>query len=138
LRFFRRRAAPSRGENRLDAEDVAPGGAVFCAAWTCRILGDVAAQLAAFAARRVGGIEQPDRLDGVLQIGGNDAGLGDSDQVALVDLEDAVHPFEAQDDATSHRQGAAGEPRARAARRHRDAVLEGEAQDGLYLIGGGR
>ena len=86
------------------------------------VFGDVAAQLAALAARRVGRVEQADRLDGTLQVGGDDAGLGDRDEIPAVDLSNPVHALEGQHDAAGDCQGTAREARAGAARCHRDAA----------------
>ena len=86
-------------------------------------LGDVAADHRLSQARRIRRIEQPDAFDRVLQIAGDDVRLDDREQVALVDLENAIQPLEAEDDAAVHRHGAAGVAGAAAARHERRARL---------------
>ena len=51
-----------------------------------------------------------------------------------VDLEDAVHARERDDDAAGHRRRAAGEPRPGAARDERHALAVARAEDGLHLL----
>ena len=71
----------------------------------------------------IGRIEQPDALDRVLQVAGDDVRLDDGEQVGLVDLEDAVQPLEAEHDAAVHGHGAAGIAGAATARHERRARL---------------
>ncbi len=65
-----------------------------------------------------------------MEIHDEDAGLGDCHQVLLVDLQDPVHPLEAEGDAAVHRVGAAAEPRPRPLGRDWYPLLVGESHDG--------
>ena len=71
--------------------------------------------------RRIGRIEQPDAFDRLLELPRDHVGLDDGDEVRLVDLEDAVHPLQRDDDAAAHRDAAARVARAAAARHERHA-----------------
>ena len=62
----------------------------------------------------------------------------DGAAVGVVDVEDLVHPHHADDDGVCHRQRAAGERGAGAARHDADAVLVAVAQHGGDLFGGFR
>ena len=79
---------------------------------------------------RVGRVEEALRRDraGDGEIG--DAGLDPGGAVGEVDVEDAVHLGDADDDRVLLRDGAAGERGAGAARHHLDALLMAEAQHG--------
>ena len=97
----------------LQADDVAAGDAVLDRLAAARVLGDVAADEAGLEAHRVAGVEEAEVLDRVVDLVGDDARLDDRDQVGLVDLEDAVHPVDQEDDAAEDRDRPAGEARAR-------------------------
>ena len=90
------------------------------------------------AAGRVGRIEQALLLDRLLQLLGVDAGLDDGDEVGGVDFLDAVHALQRKHDAAVHGHAAADVAVAGAARRDRNAVAVGEAQDGGDGLGAAR
>ena len=103
----------ARRQHGLESEHVLLRDAVLERARPARALGDVAADRRLPQAGRIRRIEQADALDGVLQVAGDHVRLDDREQVRLVDLEDAVHPLEAEDDAAAHRHRAAGVARCR-------------------------
>ena len=108
-----------------DAEQVVGGDAVFEAMRAARVHRDVAADGAGELRGRVGRVEEavgPDRF-GDREIG--DAGLDPRVAVGEVDLEDAVHLGQAEDDRVLLRDGAAGERGAGAARHDVDARRRG-------------
>ncbi len=90
-------------QHGFGAEHVLFRHAVLECARAAGALGDVAADDRLFQARWIGRIEQADALDRILQIAGDDVGLDDGEQIALVDFEDAIEPLEAEDDAAAHR-----------------------------------
>ncbi len=122
-------------QHRLEAQHVLLGRPVLERARPAGALGDVAADDRLPQRRRVRRIEEPDLLDRVLEIAGDDVGFDDGDEVGFVDLEDAVHPLERDHDAAARRDRAAGVAGAAAARHHRDPVLRAEAHDRRDLRG---
>jgi hypothetical protein len=122
-------------QHDLEREDVVAGDAVLQAARAPGVLRDVPADRALLETRRIGRVEEPALLDLGLQPRVDHAGLDDRDAVDLVDLEDPVHPRDAEDDAARQRDGAAGEPAPHRARRDRDAARGRDAVDGTHLGG---
>ena len=109
-------------QHHRDAEEVVGGDAVFQAMRAAGVHGDVAGDGAGELARRIGRVEEArmrDRLgDG--EVG--DAGLHARGAVVEIDVEDAVHLGDAEDDGVLLREGAAGERGAGAARHDLDAI----------------
>ena len=97
--------------------------------------GDVAPDRAGRLARRVRGVVKPVVRGVGAEVGVDDAGTHDGQLVAVVHLEDAVHAGGAHDDATARRNGAAAQPRARAAADDGNTELVGDAHHGLHLGG---
>src|SRR4029453_11515890 len=93
---------------------------------TTRAFGNVPAERGQPEAPRIRRREQPDLLDGILQVAGNDVRLHAGEQVQPIDLEDAVHPFERQDDSAARWTPPAGISRAGAACDDRDALVVAE------------
>ena len=125
-------------EHDLEAEHVVAGHAVLDAAQPAGVRGDVAADRAERLARRVGRVPQADVRGRVRDVGVDDPRFEDGHLVDGIDLEDPVHPFEAQDQAPVDRGRAAAQRAARAARDDRDAVGGGDAHGGGDLLGGRR
>ncbi len=94
-----RRISPV-GRDELEAADVIADGAVFDGPAAAGVRGDEAAHHGALVARVRREIE-PALLDRLREIGQPDAGLGHGHLVVGVDLEDAVHPLEREDDAAA-------------------------------------
>ena len=117
-------------QHRLEPEDVVAGHPVLERARPAGVFADVAADRRPAEAGWVRRIEQPDALDGVLQVARDDVRLDDGDEVRLVDLEDPVQPLQAEHDAAPHGHGPAGVPGAGAARHERRPRLVAVAGDG--------
>src|SRR5256886_6345363 len=120
-------------EHHLQTEDVRGGEAVLEAVGAPRVLGDVAADGAALLRGRVRGIEVVGR-DGLGHTQVEHTRLHHDPGVRDVDVQDAIHPRQADHDAVRDRQGTAGEPRARAARDEGNARFVADANDGLNLL----
>ncbi len=120
----------------LQAQQVVGGDAVFQAVRAAGVHVDVAADHAGELAGRIGRIEEPVGRDRVGDADIGHARLHDGAAIGVVDVEDLVHPHHADDDRILHRQRAAGQRRAGAARDHPHAVAVAEAQDGGDLFGG--
>ena len=95
-------------EHGLEAEHVLLGRAVLERTWAARAFGDIAANHRLPQRRRIGRIEEADLLDFILQVAGDDVRLDDGEEIRFVDLEDAVHPLERDDDASPDRNRPAG------------------------------
>ena len=111
------------------------GEAVLQAVRAAGVLGDVAADRADLLARRIGRVEVAVRRDRTRDVEVRDAGLDDDAPALEVDLEDAVHAGERDDDAARDRRRASREPRAGAARDERDTRRVARADDRLHLLG---
>ena len=100
-------------QHRFDREDVVHGEAVLQAVRAAGVLGDVAADRAHLLTRRVGGVVVAERrhLPRDLEVG--DARFDGDAPVRDVDVEHAIQPRQADDDAARHRQRAARETRCR-------------------------
>ena len=116
-------------QHNLESKHVIARHAVLEAARATGVGGDVAADAAVGAAGRVGRIIQPLGLGGVLQLGRNDAGLNDGNEVAPADFADALHLGQTQRDAAAHRHAAANVAEPGAARGHRDAMPVGKLEN---------
>jgi hypothetical protein len=68
------------------------------------------------------------RRDGRREVQVDNAGLHDRTEIGDIDLEDARHPCERDDDAALDRDRATGESRASSARNDRHGVLVAEAR----------
>jgi hypothetical protein len=123
------------GEHDLEAQHGVAGLAVFHAAQPAGVRPEVPADRADLVARRIRGVEQALRGDALLQLGVEDARLGDDDEVLPVDLEDPVHPRQRDREAALDAGGAAAQARAGAARHDRDPMLPGEPDEGRDLGG---
>ena len=125
----------ARWEHRLEPQHVLLGRAVLERARPAGALGDVPADDGLPQRRRVRRIEEPDLLDGVLEIAGDDVGFDDGDEVGFVDLEDAVHPLERDHDAAPRRDRPAGVAGAAAPRHHRHPVFGAQPDNRRDLRG---
>ena len=98
------------------------------------VLGDVAADGAGFLAGWIGREEEPvaERLLGELEI--DHARLDQRGAVFAVDLEDAVHPRQADDDPALLRDRPAGETGAGAAGDDRQTSLASQEHDVCHLL----
>ena len=109
------------GEHRLQAQHVVAGHAVLQPAQAAGVLGDVAADGRNLPRPRIGRIEQPVLAGRLVDRLRDDAGLDLDREIPRVDLQNAIHPREAQHDAPGHRHAAAAQAGARAARDDRRA-----------------
>ena len=119
----------ARGEHRLKSEHVVAGDAVFEAAGTAGIGGDVAAEAALFEGSGIGRVEPAFFTGCGLQMGGDDTGLHDRDAVVGVEFEDLIQGHQVERDAAMQRHRPADIPDPRPLRCHGDAVGIGVAQD---------
>ena len=125
------------GRDQLEAADVVADGAVLDGPAAARVRRDQAAHHGALVARMGREVEAA-LLDGLGEIGQADAGFGHGHLVVGVDLEDAGHPLERQDDAAADGDASAAEPGRPAARRDRDALGVGDPEHGRDLGGRSR
>ena len=123
------------GEHDGQAGDVVDREAVLEAVGAARVLGHVAADRADLLARGVGRVEEAVRRDGARHVEVRDPRLDHDPLRREIDLEDAVHPRERDDDPIGDREGAAGEAGAGAARDERDALAGADADDRPHLGG---
>ncbi len=123
-------------QDDVQAEDVFGGDAVLDAAQTAGGGADVAADRALFPAGGVGRVVQAVFGDGAGEDGVDDAGLDDGDPLDRVDLEDAVHLDEREDDAAVGGVGRPGQPGAGPLRNDGDAQRGGGPHDVLHLLDG--
>ena len=126
------------GKDDGHLEDVGGGEAVLEAVGSAGVLGDVAADGADGLRAGVGRVEEALRGDGGGDVGVDDAGLHGDLLVGEIDVEDAVHAGEADDDGAFGGERSAAEAGACAARDEGDVVLRADADDGLYLLGAAR
>ena len=97
---------------------------------TTRVGGDVAAERRRFLARGIGSEEELERLGSLGELEIHDAGLCLRAAVRHVELEHAIHACERDDHAAGNRDGAAAQPRPRAAGDDRLAAVARDAHDG--------
>ena len=118
---------PAVGQDDLEPEDVVAGHAVADGAHAAGVGPDVAAERGALLAggHRIG---QAERQELRVELFEGHARLDDGDLVLGVDLADAVHPVEGQQDAVGHGHGGAREPGAAAAGDDGHPVFGGQAQ----------
>ncbi len=118
----------SIGENNFEAEHIVSRDAVLEAAGATRVGADVAADDIVFPAGRVGWVKQALLFDCVLECLGINAGLDDGHEVGGVDFLDAIHPCQRKHDAAADGHAATDVALPGPARRDRDVVPAGEAQ----------
>ena len=118
-----------------DAQHIVGGDAVFEAMGAARVHADIAADRAGELGGRVGRIEEALGRNGTRHGEVGDARLDPGDAIGIVDLEDAVHLRDADDDGILLRDRSARERGARAARNHRHALLQAIAQHRRDLPG---
>ena len=82
----------------------------------------------------IGRVEEAVGRHGLLQVGVLEARLAGRREVLLVDLDQRAHARAREHEAAVQRHRAAREVRARGARRDGEAVLLGEAHDGLDVV----
>ena len=126
------------GQDDLQTENVIRGDAVLEAMRAAGVLGDVAADGAGFLAGWIGREEEAmaERLFGQLEV--DHARLDQRGAVFAVDLEDAVHSRQADDDPALLRDRPAGETGAGAAGDDRQTSLASQENDLRHLLGGRR
>ena len=108
--------------DELDAQHVVGGYAVEQGVRAAGVGGDVAAQRAGLLAGRVWGVVKSEAAGVGAEVGVDHARLDHGATVARVHLKDAVHTRGGDHHPAAACDGAAAEPRARAARHHRHAV----------------
>ncbi len=121
-------------EHEREPGHVVCGEAVLEAVGAARVLRDVPADRADLLARRVGRVEESVRRDGARHVEVRDSRLDDDPLAREVDLEDAVHPRQRDDDASGDRRRASGETGPGAARDERDALAMAGAQHRLDVL----
>ena len=111
------------------------GDAVGEAVGTAGVGGDVPTDRARLLAGWVGGevVAEGAQVPGQVEV--DHAGLHPSGGAVDIDLQDAVHPGEDDDDGGTKRYGATGQARAGATGHHRPSVGGGDAHDRLDLGG---
>ncbi len=114
------------------------GEAVLEAVGSAGVFGDVAADGADGLGAGVGRVEEAVWGDGGGDVGVDDAGLDGDLLVGEVDVEDAVHAGEADDDGAGGGKRSAAESGAGSAGDEGDVVLRADADDGLDLLGAAR
>ena len=125
------------GHHDLERQDRLARLAVLHAAQAPGVGAEVATDRAHLVARRVGRVEEALGGDRRLELGVDDPGLDDRDEVLAVDLDDLVHRGEGDRQAALDPGRATRQPRARAAGDDRDAQLGGDL-DELGDVGGRR
>ena len=126
------------GQDDGQTQHVVAGHAVFQAARAAGVAGDVPADGRMADAGWVGRVEQPEFFHRSLQVRGDDAGFDVDGGIVLVDLQDAVHARQAQDDPTLEGHRGGRQPGAHAARHHRDALAGGQLHHLADLFGRAR
>ena len=121
------------GEDDLEPQDGVAGLAVLHAAQAAGVRAEVPADRALLVAGGIRGVEEAPLGDGLLERRIDDSGLDDRDKVALVDLDDAVHPREGDRQGALDAGGSSAEARAGAARDDRHAMARGELHDPGHL-----
>jgi len=116
------------GQRGFEAEHLMAGHAVLHRAHAARVGGDVAAEAGAVLAR-VHRVDEPVRSRDLVELAQGDTRLHDGDVVLLVDLEDAVHPLERDDDRVGRRHDRTRKAGAVAARGDGRPVVVGHPQD---------
>ena len=116
-----------RGDD-LEAADVIAEDAVLDRPASAGVRGDHPADHGAFLARMGREIESG-LLDRVLELAERHARLDDGHQVDGVDLEDAVHPLDREDDRAGRRDDAAAQAGGAAARDDGQAKVVGQLED---------
>ncbi len=111
--------------DEANAEDVVGRHAVFEAMRAARVHPDIAADGAGELRGGIGRVEEPVGPDGLRDREIGDAGLDARVAVGEVDLENAAHLAQAEDDRVLLRNGAAGQRGSRAARHDVDAANRG-------------
>src|SRR4029077_9388981 len=107
------------GEGDLEAGDVVDGDAIKKRMRATAVAGDVPSDRAGALAGRVGDVVVAVGFERLAQRQVDDAGLDHRPQVVDIDLEDAVHPGEGDDDTALDRDRAPGQAAGARARRDR-------------------
>ena len=99
-----------------------------------RVGRDVSSDGASPLARGIGDVVETVRLERLAQRQVDDAGLDHRPQVVDVDLEDAIHPGEGDNDTALNRNGAAGEATGPGARRDRHPGVGADLDNLCHLL----
>jgi len=126
--------APIRQDNG-QPEHVVTGNAIFQAARTTGIAGDVTANGGVAVAGWVRGVEQTLFFDNSLQVGSYNTGLHMSGGIHRVDFQDTVHARQRQYDPTLERHCSSSQTRTHAARHQRQARYRGDTHSLADLLG---
>lgn len=116
-------------QHDFQAEHVIASDAVFQTARPARVGDDVAADGIVRPARRIGWIEQSEFLYSFLKFGSDNAGLNNCDKISCIDLTDALHAFQRNDNAAAQWHAATHVAVARAPGCDGNFMLVGESQD---------
>ena len=126
------------GQDGGQRGDVVGGHAVLAAGHAAGVGGDVAADRRDLPAARVGGVAEPVLGGGPAQVPVQHAGLHGRGAPGRVDLEDPVHPLEAEHEAAVGGVRAAGQPGACPAGHDRHAVPGRDPQRRDDVLGAAR
>ncbi len=121
-------------EHDVERQDGVPGDAVLGAAQPAGVGGDVAADRGDPEAGRIRGVHQPVHGRGGVEVRVDDPGFDDGGLVLRVQVQDAVHPFQAQHDAALGGVGPAGDPGTGAPGHHGHAAGGARADRGLHVF----
>ena len=125
------------GQHHGEPQHIGAGHAVFQAAGTACIGGNVAANAGFLAGGGVGRVEPAHLGAGGLQISREHAGLGHSHAIAGVHLQNAGHARHGNNDTALHGHAAAHIAHTCATRGHRNAPLVRKTQGCRHLPGRG-
>ena len=121
------------GQHDLEPEDVVRRDPVFQGVGAARVVGDVPADRAGELARGIGHVVEARRGERLGEVEVHQARLDHRELVRVVDLEDARHAGERDDDAALGREAPAGKPRSGAARDERQPFRVGEPDAGGHF-----
>src|ERR1700744_2161639 len=124
------------GKDDLQAQNVVAGDAIFEAARSSGIGGDVAAKRIVGATGRIRGIEQPALFHDGLKFGGIDERLDNGDKVGWVDFQNFVQSLQRKGDAAMHGDSPANITMSAAAGGDRNLMPVGKAQYGGHRLSG--
>jgi hypothetical protein len=123
-------------QHHLDPEEVVGGHTIFQTVGAAGIHADIAADGAGKLRTRIGRVEEAFGRNGLGNVDVGDARLHRRRAVGKIDIQNAVHLGETENDRVLLRDRPAGERRAGAARDDGDAVAVAVFQHGRHLLGG--
>ncbi len=128
--------AAAVAEDDVEGKDRVAGHSVLHAPQSTGVGSDVAADARDRGTRRIGGVTQPVCPGGRVEVGGDHTGLHPGGGVVRVDLDDAIHPGDVQDDLPGTCGRAPGQARPGASGDHRNPGPARVTQDSDDIVGG--